>query len=72
MYLRKYRLRKTWLHKSLTSRVSEHPSSDNMGDGSKHCRNLNGSTFTIFINHCEGNNVGKVAFSAIESPKIVC
>ena len=27
--------------------------------GTKHCWNLNGSTFTIYIDHCENNWVGK-------------
>ena len=27
--------------------------------GIKHCRNLKHTTFTIFIDHCEGNSVGK-------------
>ena len=62
MYFRKYRLRNTWLHKCLKSRVLEDPSTEKMANGSKNCRNLNGSTFTIFINHCEGNYVGKSLF----------
>ena len=62
MYFPKYRLRKTWLDKCLKSRVSEDPSTDNMANGSKHCCNLNDSTFTIIINHCETNCIGKGLF----------
>ena len=62
MYFRNYRLRKTSLDKCLTSRVSEDPLIDNMANGSKHCCNLNDSTFTIFINHCEGDYVAKSLF----------
>ena len=54
MYLRKYRLEKTCLDKCLKSRVSEDASRDNMANRWKHCCNLNYSTITIFINHCEG------------------
>ena len=31
----------------------------NMVNEPKHCWNLNESTFTIFIDHCEGSSVGK-------------
>ena len=44
------------------SRVSEDPEKDNKANGSKHCCNLNSSTFTLFINHCEGNCIGKSLF----------
>ena len=62
MYFRKYRLRKIWLDKCLKSRVSEDPWTDNTANGSTHCCNLNGSTFTLFINHCEDNCLGKILF----------
>ena len=62
MYFRKNRLRETWLDKCLNSRVSEDPSTENMINGSKHCWNLNDSTFTIFINQCEDNCIGKGLF----------
>ena len=62
MYFRKYRLWKTWLVRCLTSRVTEHPSTDKMVNGSKHCLNLNESASTIFINNCEGNCVGNSSF----------
>ena len=52
MYFRNYRHRKTWLDKCVKSRVPEDRLTDNMANGSKHCWNLNESTFTIFINHC--------------------
>ena len=48
--------------KCLKSRVSEDASTDNLGNASKLCCNLNDSTFSIFINHCEGNYIGKSLF----------
>ena len=36
-----------------------------MANGWKHCCDLNGSTFTIFIKHFEGNYVGKSLFLVI-------
>ena len=53
MYFGNYRLRKTWLDKSLKRPViSEHPSKVkvNMIKGSKHCLNLH-DTFIIFFHH---------------------
>ena len=51
MYLRNYRLQKTWLLKCLKSPVSEHLWTVNMLKGPKHCLNLHGSTFAIFFEH---------------------
>ena len=55
MYFRNYGLRKTLLEKCLKSPVSEDPLRGKVGNGPKHFFNLNGSTFTIFIDQCEGN-----------------
>ena len=52
-------MRKIWLDKCLKSPVSEDPSTRNMVNELKHCWNLNGSTFTIIFDHCEGNSVRK-------------
>ena len=52
-------LRKTWLHKRLKSPVSENPWTSNMVNGPTHYWNLNDRTFTIFIDHRDGNSVGK-------------
>ena len=59
MYFSTEGLRKTWLDKCLKSPVSEDHSTSNMVNAPKHCRNLNDSTFTIFIRQCEGNSVLK-------------
>ena len=59
MYLSNYRLRKTLLDKCPKSPIWGDPSTTNIGNALKHCWNLNGSTFTIFIDYCEGNSVGK-------------
>ena len=62
MYYRKYLLQKTWLDKCLKGRVPDDPLTANMVIESKHCCNQNKSTFTIFINHAEGNWIGKSLF----------
>ena len=59
MDFRIYELRKTFLNKCLKSPVSEDLSTSNMVRGTKHCGNLNHTTFAIFIDHCEGNWGGK-------------
>ena len=51
--------KKAWLDKFLKSLVSEDLSIVNIVIGTKYCFNLNDSTFAIFIDHCEGNWVGK-------------
>ena len=56
------RLLKASLDECLKSRLSDDPSTANVTNDLKHCCNLNGSTFNIFINHCEGNCVGKSVF----------
>ena len=58
-FLLSYGLRKTWLDKCLNSHVSEDPSTSNMANGPKHLWNLNDSTFTTFIGHCESKSVRK-------------
>ena len=59
MYFLTYGLRKTWLDKFLKSPVSEDPFTSNMVNGAKDCSKLNGSFFTIFIDHSEDNSVCK-------------
>ena len=59
MYFRKYGLLKTWLHNCLNSSVWEIPLRSNMVHEAEHCWNLNNSTFTIFVENCEGNWDGK-------------
>ena len=49
--------------KSLKGPLSEDPWTINILRVTKHCWNLNGSTFNIFIDHCEGNWVGKISLS---------
>ena len=55
MYFWNYGLQKTWLDICLKSPVSEEPLKGNMGNGRKHCWNLNDSTVTIFSDHFKGN-----------------
>ena len=55
MYFRNYGLRKALLDKRLKSNVLEEPFTDNVLNGRKHYFNLDGGTFTIFIDHSEGN-----------------
>ena len=54
MYFRNYGLRKTWLDKCLKSPATEELQKVNVLNGPKHCFNLTASTFTIFIDHLEG------------------
>ena len=63
--------RKTWLDQCLKSCVSQDASTDNMGNGSKHCSSLNETTFIIFINYCEGSALEKVSLSDKKNPKTV-
>ena len=62
MYFRNYGLQKTWLDQYLKSPASEDPSKSNMKNAPKHCWNLKDSSFTIFIDHWEGNCVKKSLF----------
>ena len=55
MYFRNYGLRKLWLDKNQKSTSSEHPCTSNMVSAPKHCSYLDGSSFSIFIDYCEGN-----------------
>ena len=50
---------KMWLDKWLKNPVPDDPSTSNMVNVPKHCWNLHHSTFIIFIDHCQGNWVGK-------------
>ena len=55
MYFWSHGLLKTWLHECLKSDVSENPLTSNILKMPNDCWSLNGSTFTKFIDHCEGN-----------------
>ena len=50
-----YDLRNTWLDKCLKCPVSADPSTSNMVNKPKHYFSQKDSTFTIFIDHSEGN-----------------
>ena len=43
----------------LKKHVSDDPLTNNVVNGPKHCFNLNDSTFTMFIDECETNSLGK-------------
>ena len=62
MYFPKYRLRKILLDKYLKSCVSEDHEKNNMGNTLKHCCNLNGSSFSVFIKYFVGRCVGESLF----------
>ena len=55
MYFGNYGMPKTWLDQCLKTHFSEYPTKSNMVNAPKHCSNLKGSTFTIFIDHWEVN-----------------
>ena len=59
MYFRNYGFPKTWLDQCLKSPVPEDPTKSNMVNVPKHCSNLRGTSFTIFINHWEVNCLTK-------------
>ena len=65
MYFRNYRLPNVRLERNQKSIASEYPRTSNMVNGPKHCWNLNGGTFVIFIDHCERNWVSKGSVLAI-------
>ena len=71
MYLRNYGLRRRWLDKCLKNPASEDPSSDNMVNGIKHCFNLNGSIFGIFIITLKIIEFEKVSLSDMQNLKTV-
>ena len=50
-----HRLLKMWLKKCLKCLVLEDPWTGNMLNRPKPCFNLDSSTFSTFIDHCEGN-----------------
>ena len=52
-------LEKTWLDKCLKSPVSDDHSKSNMVNEPKSFSNMKDSTFTLSIDHCEGNSVRK-------------
>ena len=62
MYFRNYKPQKRLLDEYLKNPVSQDPSTSNMENGPKHSCNVDDSTFTIFIDHCEHNSVGKSLF----------
>ena len=59
MYFRNYGLPKTCLNKCLKNPVLEETSSSGMVNEKKHCWNLDDTTFTIVIDHSEGNWLSK-------------
>ena len=59
MYFRNYGLPKTCLDQWLKSPVLQHPSKSNTVNAPKHCSNLKDTSFTIFIDHWEGNCLTK-------------
>ena len=71
MYFLKDRLPKTWLDEWLKSRVSEYPKTDNKENASKHCSNLNDTTFTILLFTVKRVALEEVSFSATQNPKIL-
>ena len=54
-----YGLRNTSLNKCLKTTISEDPSTSDMVNGPKHFWNQNGGTFSIFVDPCKDNLVGK-------------
>ena len=59
MYIGNHGLRETCLNKSLKNPVSEDTWASGMVNGKKHCWNLEDTTFSMVIDHCKRNCVGK-------------
>ena len=59
MYFWNYGLQKMCLNKCLKNPVSQDTLESSMVNGNKECWNLDGTTFSIVIDDCEGNWVGK-------------
>ena len=59
MYFRNYGLPKKQLDKYLKSAVSQYPLTSNVVNKLEHCSNMQGGTFTKFIDHCDGYSVWK-------------
>ena len=55
MYFPSYGLQKTWIDKCLKSPVLQDLSRGNLVNKPEHRFSINGSTFTLFIDQCEGN-----------------
>ena len=72
MYFQNYGLPKTCSHKCVKNPGSEDDSTGNTVTGPKHSCNFNDNTFTIFIDHCEGNWLEKGYFSDMKNVKTVC
>ena len=53
---------KTWLLKGLKDHFSEYPLAVSELTGPKHCSNLYGGTFILFIRQSETNWVGKIFY----------
>ena len=72
MYFRNYGRQKMWLDKCLKSPISDDPLTGNMVNRPRFWFSLNASSFTIFVDHCGGNWVGKSCFSDMQSLKTFC
>ena len=59
MYFLKKGVRKTWLDQCLKGPVPDDPSKSHTVNAPKHCSNLKECSFTIFIDHWEGNYLTK-------------
>ena len=71
MYFRNYGFQKSWLDQCLKIPVSEDPSKSNMVNAPKHCSKLQECSFTIFVDHSEGNYLTKSFFSDMQNLKTV-
>ena len=59
MYFWSYALPETWLDNCLKIAISEDPLTGNIVNAPKHCWNLIESDFSIIIDHCDNDSVGK-------------
>ena len=54
MYFQNHGLQKTCLNKFLKNTIRKDTSASGMVNGKKHCGNLDDTTLSVVIDHCEG------------------
>ena len=71
MYFRNWGLRKTSLNECLKSPVSDDPSTSSMVNETKHCWNLNDTTFSNLLINVKAVELEKISLSDMQSFKSV-
>ena len=72
MYFSNYRLGKPWLHKCLKNPISKDLSESSMVNRTKHCSNVNRSTFAHLLINMKAIELEKVSLSNMQNLRTVC